>query len=100
MLSFLEVVPFYQTDNARMSWTLNKDLAKWFATRFFNATGIIMTTGRLGLPRVLTGYCSSKDIHAYINSRKEDEIIIDSEKVEIISNEIQKLPQEKIKNEV
>ena len=97
---YQQVVPFYQTDNARMSWTLNKDLAKWFATRFFNATGIIMTTGSLGVPRVLTGYCSGKDIHAYINSREEDEIIIDSDKVEIISNEIQKLPKEKINNEM
>ena len=58
-----------------LSWTCNYGTAKWFANRFNQ-------NGQTGY--VLKGTISKNDIFAYLNSRKEDEILCNSSKVKNI----------------
>ena len=55
-----------------ISWTLSYDKASWFAKRF---------AGESNKPLVAEAVCDKEDILAYFDNRKEEEIIIDSEKV-------------------
>lgn len=58
-----------------MSWTLNRDIAVWFALRFNKEN-----------PIIYTGEANAEDVIAYLTSRGEDEIVIDPCNVEIISD--------------
>lgn len=58
-----------------LSWTLNKDKAKWFATRYEDKG--IMFTAKI----------KKEDVLAYFNSRKEEEVVIDYNNLELISTE-------------
>ncbi len=61
-----------------LSWTINKNIAKWFATRYDNE-GI-----------VFTAKAKKEDVLAYFNSREEEEVVIDYNNLEIISTEVVK----------
>ena len=59
-------------ENARedgLSWTLSKDVAEWFASRFENDGEIIEKTAY------------KTEVIAYLNDRDEEEIILDIKKV-------------------
>ena len=55
-----------------MSWTLRKEKAEWFATRFKRKHSI-----------VLTGVWKKDDIIAVLLGRGEEEVLIDPDDVEI-----------------
>jgi hypothetical protein len=56
-----------------ISWTLDEEKAVWFAKRFHDVHG--------ETPNVMSGVCRKKDVIAYLNGRKEKEIVIDPDKV-------------------
>lgn len=58
-----------------LSWTLNKDKAKWFATRYEDKG------------TMFTAKIKKEDVLAYFNSRKEEEVVIDYDNLELISTE-------------
>lgn len=58
-----------------LSWTLNKDKAKWFATRYEDKG------------TMFTAKIKKEDVLAYFNSRKEEEVVIDYNNLELISTE-------------
>jgi hypothetical protein len=59
-----------------LSWTLSREKAIWFAQRF---------KPRLGNGRLITATANKQDVHAFLNSRKEQEVIVD--KFSITSDE-------------
>ena len=65
----------HDKDGLNISWTLNKDLAKWFATRFWCPEHMRGEDYR-GLPVIHTGKIRGRDIALYLNTREEEECII------------------------
>ena len=64
----------FNSDNIKaLSWTLDENKAKWFATRF-SQNG-----------KVYKANINKKDVFAYINLRNEKEIILDYRKLENIT---------------
>jgi len=64
----------FNSDNIKaLSWTLDENKAKWFATRF-SQNG-----------KVYKANINKKDVFAYINLRSEKEIILDYRKLENIT---------------
>jgi len=60
-----------------MSWTLNKEIAKWFSNRF-------KKNGKVYQAKI-----NKKDILAFCNKRKEEEVIVDYTKlydIELVEN--------------
>ena len=58
-----------------LSWTINRDKAKWFATRY-EFKGL-----------VYTAKVKKEDVFSYFNSRNEDELVVDYNKIELLSIE-------------
>ena len=58
-----------------LSWTLDYDIARWFATRFDNDG------------YVLKANINKKDIFAFFNSRRENEIVINYKKIKDLTFE-------------
>ena len=65
----------HEEDGLNISWTLNKDLAKWFATRFWFPEHMVGEDYR-GMPVLHTGKIRGRDIALYLNTREEEECII------------------------
>lgn len=64
-----------ETGTKALSWTINKDKAKWFATRH-EFKGL-----------VYTAKVKKEDVFAYFNSRNEDELVVDYNKIELLFTE-------------
>jgi hypothetical protein len=67
-----EVIPVWrgysgikQTRLKGLSWTLNRDKAIWFATRWHKPQA-----------RLLTGRIKKKHVYAYFNTRSEEELVV------------------------
>jgi len=65
-----------------ISWTLSYDKAVWFARRFAGADIHDQIATDME-PLVAEAVCDKKDILAYLDDRKEQEILIDSKEVTI-----------------
>ena len=63
------VTDYNKDDTKAMSWTIDKDIAKWFANRF----------GQEGY--IYTAKIHKKDIFAFCNLRNEKEVIVDFNKL-------------------
>ena len=65
----------HEEDGLNISWTLDKDRAKWFATRFWFPEHMRKEDYR-GMPVLHTGKIRGRDIALDLNTRKEEECII------------------------